>query len=477
MKKLVFSGSIFLLIISFLGHVDHLCYARGVDELTRKVSDGILGYFADKTNTRTAIVKFENFSDLSDQAAQKFYQVLVSSLESSPPSQLVHIDLMVNFQKKRGEFNLNRIDRLNYLIYIKLIKHRDKLGAGVAIFSRTLDKLVYIQYFEENVPAGDREVYDIRDYGFKGTGFSSLMEIDADKNLLDFKTVINPDNAGNTGNAATYRYFFYYPDKIDIFVMEDNSFKKFFTYQLDWGRPYFPVLNKEGRLCLFYHDNGLYISVGSNFSPLARIFRLKDNLWKEIAAVDFTPIKLVRINQNDYLAGARYDEGKNFFRETLVLMPFISGELDNTNRLEKRIPSFYSIDFSTARDEENGEAPLESIHLIDRDYNYRFLAGDFEERAVEPGKRGSSLAALDGSWLAVSDYSTDVDKDKLYFYKIEEGSKRLVYENPIRGQAIFISPGAWKDRRGFWVYVKRDEGNREEYAEYRLQFWSKKNDE
>lgn len=468
MKKIVLSGSIFLFIISFLGHVGH---ARGIDELTRKVSDGVLNYFSGKTNIRTAIVKFENFSNLSDQAAQKFYQVLVSSLESSPPSQLAHTDLMVNFHKKRGEFNLNRIDRLNYLIYIKLIKNRDKLGAGVAIFSRTLDKLVCIKYFEENVSAGDRDVYNVWDYGFRGTGFSSLMEIEADKNLLDFKTVINPDSAAN---AATYRYFFYYPDKIDIFVMEDNSFKKFFTYQLDWGRPYFPVLNKEGRLCLFYQNNGLYISVGSNFSPLAKIFLLKDNLWKEIAAVDFTPIKLVRINQNDYLAGACYDEGKNFFKETLVLMPFISGELDKTNRLEKRVPFSYSIDFSTAVGEEDGERPLESIHLIDRDYNYRFLAGDFEERAVEPGKRGSSLAALDGSWLAVSDYSTDVDKDKLYFYKIEEGSKRLVYENPIQGQAIFISPGAWNERRGFWVYVKRNEGNREEY---RLQFWSKKNDE
>lgn len=474
MKKSLLVGSIVLFIISFPGHVGNVCYAdnaRGTDDLPRKVSDGVLNFFADKANIRAAIVKFENFSDFSDRAAQKFYQVLVSNLESSPSSQMTHTDLMVNFVKKRGEFNLNRIDRLNYLIYIKLLNNRDKLGAGVAVFSRVLDKLVYVKYFEENVSTGERGMYEIRDYGFKGTGFSKQMEIDADKNLLDFKTIINPDN------PTTYRYFFYYPDKIDIFVMENNSFKRYFTYKLDWRRPYFPVLNKEGRLCLFYYDNGLYITVGSNFSPKSRIFRLKDNVWKEIAELNFVPTKLIRLNQNDYLAGGRYDEGKNYFRQTLVLVPFISGELDKSNRLEKRVPFFYSLDFSTVAREDTGGMMLESIHLIDTDYNYRFLAGDFEERAVEPERRGSSLAALDGSWLAVSDYSTDVDKDILYFYKIEEGGKRLVYENPVRGQAVFISPGAWKDRRGFWVYVKKEQENRVEYAEYRLQFWSKKNDE
>lgn len=468
MKKSVLAASICLFFISFLAHVG---YAQGVEILARKISDGVLEHFAGKTNIRTAIVKFENFSDLSDLAAQKFYQLLVSNLESSPPSQLTHTDLMVNFHKKRGEFNLNRIDKLNYLIYIKLLNNRDKLGAGVAVFSRVLDKLVYIKYVEEKISTGERVLYNVRDYGFKGTGFSMLMDIDADKNLLDFKTVENPDNADND---AAYKYFFYYPDKIDIFVMEDNSFKKFFSYKLDWGRPYFPVLNREGRLCLFYHENGLYVSVGSNFSPNSRIFRLKDNVWKQIAVVDFTPLKLIRINQNDYLAGARYDEGKNFFRELLVLAPFISGELDQTNRLEKRVPVFYSLDFSIAGPKENGEMVLESVHLIDTGYNYRFMAGDFEERAVEPERRGSSLAALDGLWLAISDYSTREDKDKLYFYKIEEGSKRPVYENPIQGQAIFISAGAWKDHRGFWVYVKEKQGNRDEY---RLQFWSKKNDE
>lgn len=461
MMKRAAVGSIFLFIISILGH------AEGLDSLARKVSDGLLGHFSGKESIKTAIVKFDNFSDVSDLAAHKFYQILISSLENASSPQFAYTDLMVNFIKRRGEFNLNRIDQLNYLIYVRLVKNRDKIGAGIAVFSRNLDRLVYIKYFEDMLPPGERDLYEARDYGFKGTGFSMEVEIDAEKNLLDFKTILNPDR-------AAYRYFFYYPEKIDIFINEDNSFKKFFSYKLAWGRPYYPVLNHEGKLSLFYHENGLYITVGSNFSPRSKIFCLKDNLWKEIALVDFVPLKLIRLNQNDYIAGARYDEGKNYFNEKLYLAPLVSGEVQKEGILEKRVPASYSLDFSAVESTEGGGALLESIHLIDTAYNYRFLAGDFEELAVEPDKRGSALAVLDGRWLAVSDYSTALEKDKLFFYKIEEGSKRQVYENPVHGQVVFISPGAWKENRGFWVYVKR---TRERRDEYRLQFWSKKNDE
>jgi hypothetical protein len=184
---------------------------------------------------------------------------------------------------------------------------------------------------------------------------------------------------------------------------------------------------------------------------------------------------LIRLNENDYLAGARYDEGKNFFQDKLLLVPFVSGQLEKGNFLEKKVVPFYSIDFSAFTRQSSPQLPpgVESVHLVDTDYNVRFFAGDFEERTPAPEKRGSALAALAGQWLAVSDYSTSDNRDSLYFYKIEQGSKQLAYENRIDGQVIFISAGAWKGRPGFWTYVKKIKtGN----VEYYLQFWSKSKD-
>ncbi len=462
MKRYLFVGCIFLFIVSGIG------YPNGIENLAQEVSGGILNYFAGKYNIRTSIIKFENFSNISDMAAQKYYQLLVANLESHP--QLKYTDLMINFFKKRGEFNLNRIDKLNYLLYIKLIKNRDKLGAGTVIFSRSLDKIVYIKYFEEVYSAGDRDIFETRDYGFKGTGFSRQIEIDTDKNLLDFRSVIYPD--------GTHRYFFYYPEKIEIFKIEKSHFKKYFSFKLEWGRPYYPVMGYEGRLSLFYLDgeNRLYLTVGGNFSPHSKVFCFRDNQWRETDIIDFVPMKLIRLSSIDYLAGARYDEGKNYFKGKLLLTPIISGELQRESFLEKQIPTFYSLDFSTiGQHQHQHQQEVETIHLIDTGYNHRFFAGDFEERIVarEKKKHGSSLAALNGQWLAVSDYSFAKNNDILYFYKIEEGSIRLVYENRINGQVIFISHGTWKTREGFWVYVKKV---KKEHVEYRLQFWSKNND-
>lgn len=447
MRKNFLISSIFLFIIFNNG------YANGLENLARRVSDAILNYFTGKGNIRTSIIKFENFSDLSDMVAQKYYQLLVSNLESHP--KLNYTDLMINFNKKRGEFNLNRTDKLNYLIYIKLIKNMDKLGIGTAIFSRSLDKIVYIKYFEEVFSTGDRDIYETLDYGFKGSGFSKQIEIESNKNLLDFKSIINPDEE--------HIYFFYYPEKIEIFKVEEDHFKKFFSFKLNWGRSYYQVLNYEGKLSLFYRGELLYLTVGSNFSTSSQIFCYKNNQWQKFDTTDFVPIRLVRLNGIDYLAGGCYDEGKNIFKEKIILVPFISGELRKESRLEKKTTIFYDLDFSTYNQED-----LEGVHLIDFDYNYRFLAGDFEGRTMEIEKRGSSLAALDGQWLAISDYSTT--DDTLYFYKIEGGSKRLVYKNRINGQVIFISDGTWKSYKGFWVYVKK---MKNEHVEYSLQFWSK----
>ncbi len=449
-----------------------ICYGQGLQNLVGKVSQGVLDYFTAKGEgkIRTAVTKFENFSDVSDLTAHKFYQQLAASLETHPG--VAFTDLMINFHKKRGEFNLNRINQLNYLIYIKLIQNKNKVGAAAAIFSRALDKIVYIKYFEEVFSFGERDIYETRDYGFKGLGFSRQIEIDAKKELLDFKSITVP--------GGSHQYFFFYPKEVEIFTVESNYFKKFFSFDLEWGRPYYPVINIEGRMCLFYpeavdHGNVLYLTLGSNFSPRAKVFSFRDNVWREIDTLGFVPIKLIRLNENDYLAGARYDEGKNFFKDKLMLVPFLSGQLEKGNVLEKRVVPFYSLDFSTFTQQPSLQKSqsVASVHLIDTDYNVRFFAGDFEERTPALEKRGSALAALADQWLAVSDYSTSNNRDSLYFYKIEQGSKQLAYENRIDGQVIFISAGAWKGRQGFWTYVEKMKTNT---VDYYLQFWSKNKD-
>ncbi|MCP4220105.1 MAG: hypothetical protein GY765_36070 [bacterium] len=460
MKAKYFRGiTLCFIFIVLLNGVTATISARGMDTLAGKVSTGITKYFEDNIDraVHTGIIRFENFSGLSDMAAQKFYQMLVARLETS--TGMKYSDLMINFQRHKGEFNLSRSEALNYLVYLKLIRNKNAIGVGVAIFSRSLDKLVSIQYFQEAVSAGEQDFLEIRDYGFKTTGFTKQIEIDAETQLLDFRTVKLPDN--------TDGYFFFYPEKIDGYKIDNGRFKKYSTFKLSWGRPYYPVLEKEGRLLFFSAsgDNGLYMSVGGNFSPRSKICRYTGGKWQEVGGSNFVPFKLMRLNDRDYLAGAAYDEGKNYFKASLCLAPFVSGKMQEDELIRKQVPPFYALDYSTV----DGKW-LESIHLVDTGYNYRFFAGDFEERTTESTKRGAAIAVLDNSWVVVSDYS--IVNDTLYFYKIEEGSRRLVYQSEIRGEVMFLSRGAWKETQGFWVYVKKTGRNN---VEYTLQFWSETN--
>jgi len=129
------------------------------------------------------------------------------------------------------------------------------------------------------------------------------------------------------------------------------------------------------------------------------------------------------------------------------------------------VPPFYAIAFACQDD------VLDSIHLIDKDYRYRYLAADFNEWAIEETPRGGSLSALSGKWLAVGNYSRG--NDKLYFYRIGRGGRQLVYEEAVKGEIIFISAGTWKSQPGFWLYLSV--GEIQESA-FRLQFWGKTNE-
>lgn len=448
MKKKIVFPVIFLFFISIF-------YSQGLDQLAQKVNKGILDFFRDQYNVRISIIKFENLSGQSDLVAQKFYQLLVSKLESS--KEIGFVDLLINFNEKKGQFNLNRANQLNYWIYLKLIKNRTKIGAGFVIFSRSLDRIVCIRYFETSLNAGEKDILITISFGFESLGFYKEIEMEATKNLLDLKTVLNPD--------GQYSYYFYYPEKVVAYSLTGNLLKKDFSIDLKWGRPFFPVLEYSGRLLIFQVDHSRFLTVGNNFSPKSMLFMKQNGQWQEIDRINFVPLKCIELNKTLYLAGARYEEGKNHFQNRIILLPINSGKFDKSQIFEKQIPTFYSLDFSTRNKE------LMSVHMVDRNYYYRFFASDFEERMVEKVKRGSSLSILNDQWLAISDYTTVADK--IFFYKVENGSRNLVYETEIPEEVVFISAGAWKTNNGFWIFVKKPL----EYGDdYKLQFWRKSAD-
>ncbi len=187
----------------------------------------------------------------------------------------------------------------------------------------------------------------------------------------------------------------------------------------------------------------------------------------------------------NYLAGIRYALGKNYFEGKWILVPILPDTpiSDTEGVLEKQVQSFYASDYAIRPE----DSQLMSIHMVDRDYIYRFFSDNFEQATAEKEERGSALCTLDGKWLAISNFSTGTDK--LYFYRIESGSRQQVFENSIDGEIEFISDGIWKTAPGFWVKVKLlnrsssnsalkspSIGKSETYAEYKLQFWSKKSE-
>ncbi|MCI0471166.1 MAG: hypothetical protein L0Y73_05870, partial [Candidatus Aminicenantes bacterium] len=275
MKKDTCSILIILAILCCLSCAPAYLRGDGLDDLAAKTCNSMADFFSTQYEVRTAIVKYENLSGFSDTIAQKFYQLLVAKLETRKEIQFN--DLMIDFSKSGGTFNLTRTGRLNYLIYIKLIKNRDKLGVGSTIFSKTLDKIVYIKYFEEALSAGEKDLIETIDYGFKTAGFGKAIEIEAEANLLAAATI---KDAGGED-----RYFFYYPAVIEIYKSEGGNFKKFSTLPLKWERPIYPAIQPEGILAYFYQGSTLYLTAGNNFSTKSKVFEFKDDRWSEIGAV------------------------------------------------------------------------------------------------------------------------------------------------------------------------------------------------
>jgi hypothetical protein len=482
MKRIKLLGWLpLLLILWVVVSGSTILFSQGLNSLADKVSHHIKEYFSDKYNVKVSIIRFDNASAVSDLTAQKFYQLIVSRLETAQTKpitetsgQFSYIDLMINFNRGKGEFNLNRISPLNHLIYVKLTQNKNKVGAGISIFSRTSDKIVFVKYCESLFPSHEREIFETLRYGFKNAGFSKIVEIDARAQLLDCKSFRN--------SKGQLRFLFFYPEKIDVFKVTGNRLDKYFSFPLNWGDSYVPVMRKEGKIAVFPTGSRVYVTVGGNFSSFSRVIVIEDDEWKELGNIDFVPLRQLESNQTHYIAGVRYAIGKNYFEGKLLLVPFedftsqrIIQEKQSYPFLEKNIEPFYDLDFATVS--EGHVVPhLDSVHLVNRQYNYRFLADNFEPVTQEGDqKRGASLCAFDGKWLAVSDYAQGYDT--LYFYKIENGSRQLVYQNSISGEIIFITEGLWQAARGFWVCVQLTDNSTATIPhQYKLQFWSKKSD-
>jgi hypothetical protein len=450
MKKVIF-----LLLILFL----YPCFSfpqSSAESLVQEVADHLQAFFKNKGSARVAVVQFENYSELTDLAMQKIYQTLTARLENEKNIKIS--DLLINFANGRGEFNLSKVNGLDYLLYLKFIQNKSKTGLGLSIFSRWQDKLVSMKYVEKNLGKGEMEFLNAKNFAFSELGFSKLTEFESKKNLMDIQSI-------NSADGQT-QYFFYYPDEIVIYLVKEERLEKHSSFKLKWTRPLYPVLNYQGKLLLFTFKQELILTVGSNFSPYAQLWTFSNNqwLWLETAKIGFVPFKQLVFNQNPYLVGARYDEGKNYFNDKIYFMPFTDPTV-NSGIYEKKAFPAYAIDFSTL------EGQLQGVHLIDRNYNYHLLTADFAEKTPELNKKGASLAASEDQWLAVSDYSRQTDQ--IFFYDIKAGGQRPVYTGKTPGEIQFITAGIWQKVNGFWVSIQLPQDS---FGRSVLQFWGKRND-
>jgi len=381
--------------------------------------------------------------------------LLVARLENK--KNFHFLDLMVNYGHGRGEFNLAQAETLNYLIHLKIIQNQDKTGVGLAIYSRRQDRLVFLRYSQVVLNQGEKEILNATGgFGFNELGFAKLTEFEVKRHLLDLRAW-----QGTTGQT---QYFFFYPDEIVIYRAGENRLERETAFKLNWQRPYYPTLEYEGRLLLLGDPQKLYLVAGANFSAAAPVFTpLGENGWQKIAQVDFVPFAQILLNGTGYLVGARYQPGQNFFQDQLVFLPYRPGDFAAAKYYEKSIFPFYDLAIASPRGD------LESVQATDLTYHCHFFSGNFEELVSETTRTGASLAIIDNRWLVSSDYTTV--NDRLLFFDIQNGSRRLVYESKVDGEVRFLTAGIWNGISGCWAYLKVGQ---DDSAQYRLQFWGKK---
>lgn len=427
----------------------------GAEALVAESASFLGAFFRNMPDARVAVVRFENESELSDSALQKIYQMLVSRLEGEKSFRV--LDLLLNFNGGRGEFNLVQPEALDFLIELKLIQNKSKTGLGLTVFSRLQNRVLTVKYFERNISKGEMDLLNTRSHAFANLGFSLLLEFESRLGLMDIQSIAAVD--------GQEQYFFFYPDEIIIYNARETRLEKHFQFKLAWTRPVFPVLHPEGKLLLFRLGSDLVLTAGCNFSPTAQMQTFRDGRWQESRKIDFVPFRFVTLNQAPYLVGARYEEGRNFFKGKVYFLPFSAAAASDASAYEKATCPALSLDFSTR------EGQLQAVHAIDRDYTYRLFTADFEEKKPLSEKKGATLAASNGEWLAISDFSRG--SDQLFFYDIRDGGLRPVYTGKVAGEIQFMAAGNWHGVRGFWAGVRQPVDGMERLM---VQFWGKRNE-
>jgi len=432
-----------------------LVWSQGTQSLVDKTAAAVAEVMANRYNPRVTVVSFENHTELSDLAAQKFYQLMVSRLESPPRRDFIFFDRMLAFNNGSGRFNSQRLDDINFLIALKLIRSGARIGVGITVFSRRLDRMVAVKYVSESIPAAELRLLELHERAFATSGFAMAARMESDRNLMDVCSHAEPD--------GSERHYFFLPDKVEVFEWRSRRMLRLLTLPLEWSRPTTPARHVEGHILVFHNNAGTWLTAGTNTSARCLVFLRRDGRWEEQEALDFVPIRHLVINDNFYLAGMRYAGGLNYFRGGLILMPLTGGRPDRSRVYEKPLPDAYAIDFSAR------EGRLAALHLVDREYRYRVFTTDFESSTADERLRGAALAALGTDWVAVSDYSRG--KDRVFFFKSGDGGLREAYEGEFTHQEIrFISPGKWEGKTGFWICLAGT-GNTD--AKTELQFWRK----
>jgi len=428
--------------------------AAEIETLAQGVAAQIKAFFQDKGGITAAVTRLENQTSLNGTALERIYQLIYSQLISANDNQF--FDFLVEFHDNTARFNLTRADDIQYLIYLKFIEEPGRIGAGIVIFSRRLDQVVAVKYIDAPITKAERNLLEVRQFGFTELGFSRLIEIDLQKNLMDVQSM---------EIDGKHHLLLFYPRHIEFYQVLGHGLEKQADFSINWPKPVFPVRHYEGKLTLFSIQERRYLAVGSNFSKQAMLFEFQDRTWRETTKIPFTPLADIIINGIRYLVGSSYETGKNCFQNRMFFLPLLESGFAATGILEKTAPGFYDCAFVCRQGE------LESVHFITLDFQHQAFAADLTTPMAALGKKGVSIANLDDSWLAITDYSSG--SDLLFFCKLEQSQFKPVYENAISGEVLFLSTGFWQEKKGFWAYVR---DLQEDHERFTLQFWSKKSE-
>jgi len=424
--------------------------AEGLAELAGKIAESIREQLLFQQGTALSITGFENYSELTPLALQRFYQLIASRLESAG---FDFKDTLLDMRQQKGVFNNSRVHQANCLIYLRLLRNKERLGVGMALFSRTLDRILTIAYHEALVPLPELLTIREADFGFRSSGFARVFEIPVRKGLLDL-ALFDPKD----GSAA--HYLFFYADEIIAYEQEGKSLVPRDSFTLSWSRPYYPAQQNAGRLTVFSWNGELLLFAGSNFSPQSIVFKQVDGKWLEKTRIPFVPFAVQTVNQQDYLVGAAYATGRNYFLGNLHFLGMDSVDPAMAQAYRKEIPEFFNVVYA-GRDPEN-----KAWHLIGKDCQWSVFSADFAPLETFNIRSGQALDVLEDHWLALSDFSRK--RDKVFFYDISAGGRRLVYESDIDGEIAFIRANIWNNRPGFWLLIEKDEDEAFQW----LQFWS-----